>query len=407
MRKKNNHKSGLSLNRRTFLQNVGTCSVLAGGAVLGVPPQASADEEKTAKDRQPTPEVKTNIEEFMKVPKAPCGLPGPFPGKVVQVKDTKSLTEEDKIDAAVVKEMVKKGITRLTGKSMKESFDLLFKTDDMVGLKVNPVGPPLINTHVEVTEAVIQWLVDSGLPKKNIIIFDRFEPMLKESGYTPERFPGVGLETLQILDFERKEGEKHKSEDQFDLEAYYYAEGVLGKKVPRYKDDEFYLSQHVFNNEYSYFGKLVTQKLTKIINIPAYKNTGNGISMATKNVGYGVLCNTGRLHQPLFFRVCTEVLAAPWVRDKMVLNITDGLRGQYDGGPGLNAQFVYPNHALYFATDPFALDMVCHQELVAKREAMEVRVDKSPLYTDYLHQGERLGLGIANPEKIETIRVTS
>jgi len=52
--------------------------------------------------------------------------------------------------------------------------------------------------------------------------------------------------------------------------------------------------------------------------------------------------------------VCTEVTAAPWIRDKLVLNVLDGLRGQYDGGPMPAAAFVYPYHTLYFATDPFA-----------------------------------------------------
>ena len=100
--------------------------------------------------------------------------------------------------------------------------------------------------------------------------------------------------------------------------------------------------------------------------------------MATKNMGYGSLCNTGRLHAPLFFNVCTEVLAAPVVRDKLVLNITDGLRAQYDGGPDKNAQFVYDNHSLYFATDPFALDMICHRQMIAKRKAMGDHRQREP-----------------------------
>ncbi|RPJ85679.1 MAG: DUF362 domain-containing protein, partial [Acidobacteria bacterium] len=137
------------------------------------------------------------------------------------------------------------------------------------------------------------------------------------------------------------------------------------------------------------------------VNLAAYKNTGNGISMATKNLGYGALCNTARLHGPLFFKVCTEVLAAPVIRDRLVLNITDGLRGQYDDGPGLNAQFVYPNHSLLFATDPFALDMICHRQLVAKRKAAGIKVNEHPRYTDYLRYAEKLGLGIADPEKIK------
>ena len=197
----------------------------------------------------------------------------------------------------------------------------------------------------------------------------------------------------------------HVSADKFDKDVYYFAKGIVGKGVQGYKDDEFYLNQHVFNGEYSYFGKLVTQQLTKIVNLAAYKNTGDGISMATKNLGYGSLCNTGRLHAPLFFNVCTEVLAAPAVRDKLVLNVTEALRAQYDGGPDMNAQFVYPNHSLFFATDPFALDMVCHRELVAKRKAMGVAVNEHPRFTDYLHYAQGLGLGIAAPEKITYVKV--
>ena len=92
------------------------------------------------------------------------------------------------------------------------------------------------------------------------------------------------------------------------------------------------------------------------------------------------------------------------LRDKLALNITDGLRAQYDGGPDKNAQFVYPNHSLYFATDPFALDMVGHREILAKRKAMGVTVNEHPKFTDYLHYAEKLGLGVADPEKIRLVR---
>jgi len=165
-----------------------------------------------------------------------------------------------------------------------------------------------------------------------------------------------------------------------------------------------YLNQHVVNDKHSYFGKLLTSKLTKIINIPVFKNTGNGISMATKNLGYGAVCNTGRLHQPLFFDVCTEVLAFPAIRDKLVLNITDGLRGQYEGGPMPNAQFTWQYDRLFLATDPFALDMVCHNLLVEKRKAMKIKVNEHPKYSEYLRYGEKLGLGVADPAKIKHLK---
>jgi len=390
----------LELNRREFVKTIGTCSVAAGGLVLGVP--------AFGQEKQAAPKVETNISDFLKVPKNKHSLPGPFPGKAVKVQDERSL-EQDRFNSEVIHQMVEKGITTLTGKSMKESFGLFFDKRDIIGLKVNPVGPPLINTSQELVDAVIAWLVANGTPKQNIIIWDRFDYMLKDAGFTAGRFPGIGIEGLQTMDergnnWRDKDG-NHVSINNFDRNVFYYAKGIVGKKVRGYKDDEFYLNQHVFNGEYSYFGKLVTQKLTKIINLAAYKNTGNGISMACKNLGYGALCNTGRLHDPLFFSVCTEVFAAPVIRDKLVLNITDGIRGQYEGGPDKNAQFVYPNRALYFATDPFALDMICHRELVAKRKEMGIQVNENPRWTEYLFYAEKLGLGVATPERIKLTRV--
>lgn len=405
---KHDSKDKKDMNRRQFLK--GSCTVV-GGVVLGSGALGEEEKKEEAKkaDRQPPPEVETNIDDFMKVPKAEGAIPGPFPGKVVEVKDSKSLVD-DKVDKDVVRDMMEKGITKLTGKNMKESFELLFKPEDVVGIKINPVGP-VINTRLEVTDAVIQWLVDSGMPKKNIIIWDRFDKMLDTVGYTKDNFPGIRIEALQTMDLTadgtswRNEDGTHVSADRFDEEAFYYAKGIFGKGVPGYKDDEFYLNQHVVNTEYSYFGKLITKELTKIINLPVFKNTGGGVSMATKNLGYAATNNTGRLHQPIFFRVCTEVLAAPWVRDKLALNIIDGLRGQYDGGPGFNAQFVYDHHTMYFATDPFAMDMLCHNLLKEKRREMKVKVSDHPIYTDYLHQAEKLGLGITNMDKIEHIKV--
>ena len=390
------------VTRREFVK-IGAVSAVAGGIVLGVPSMADAQQPPI-----PAP-PETNIDDFMKVPKGKHALPGPFPGRVVEVKDPRSLVD-DKIDAKVVGDMFERGIRTLTGQDMKQSYALLFEPGDVIGIKVNPVGPPLINTHIELTQAVVKWLIDNKVPPDHIVIWDRFDYMLKDAGYTPDQFSkGVRVEGLQTMDetgntWKDAKG-NHVSLDNFDKDVFYFAKGIVGKNVRGYKDDEFYLNQHVFNGEYSYFGKLLTKRLTRIVNLAAFKNTGAGISMATKNMGYGSVCNTGRLHAPLFFNVCTEVLAAPTVREKLVLNITDGLRGQYDGGPDKNAQFVYANHSLYFATDPFALDMICHRQLVAKRKEMGVAVNENPRFTDYLHYAERLGLGIANTEKISYVKV--
>jgi hypothetical protein len=395
--------SAFTVKRRDFLKLGG---VIGAGLLLGNPAAWAEEKAKAA----PPPKPKTNVDDVLKIPRTKHSLPGPFPGKVVEVTDPKAMVK-DQPARDVVRAMFEKGVQNLTGRNMKESFDLFFQKDDVVGIKVNPVGPGLIATRLEVVDAAINWLVKNGIKPANVIIWDRFDFMLKDAGFTPQRYPGIGIEGMQTMDegFYSGEGKdnskwlgtdgKHLSEPKFDAGVYYWAD------VDGPQNDLGYLNQQVFNGKYSYFGKLVTQKLTKIINIPVLKNTGNGISVATKNIGYGAICNTNRLHKPLFFDVCTEVHAFPAIRDKLVLNVADGLRAQYDGGPMPAAEFAYAFNTLFFATDPFALDTVCHNILLEKRKSMKVKVNEHPMFTEYLRYAERLGLGVGTPEKIEWVRV--
>jgi len=392
----------LNFDRREFFRALGAGAAVAGGVVLGGPAFAQEAAER------PAP-LETNLSDFMAVPRGRHALPGPFPGRVVRITDRRVL-KGDQVRPRVVRRMFADGITQLTGKPMGDSFRIFFEPGDVVGIKVNPVGPPLINTRLELVDAVIAWLTECGLPADRIVVWDRFDAMLRSAGFTAERFPGVRIAALQSMgegsNFLGPDG-RHISADSFDPEVFYFVKGVEGKGVRGYRDDEYYLNQHVFNGEYSYYGKLVTRELTKIINLAVFKNTGHGISMATKNLGYGALANTGRLHVPLGLRVNTEVLAAPCLRDRLVLNVIDGIRGQYEDGPMLNEQYVYPHHTLYFGTDPFAMDTVCHHELVAKRRAMGIAVNEHPRFTEYLRLGEELGLGVADPARISLRRITA
>jgi len=395
-----------SLNDRTAVNRRELLKISAGlGLLLGRPDLWAQEATKP----QPAARPATNVDVALKIAKTSLSLPGPFPGRVVQVTDSRAI-QGKRVQPAVLGEMFSTGLRRLTGLEMDQSFGLFFNKQDVVGLKVNPVGPGIIATHLELIDQILNWLTSNGLPRRQIIIWDRFDYMLTDAGITSQRFPGIGIEGLQTMDESAAEGKSqdnsrwllpdgsHISADRFDKEVYYWAD-VEGDKDPAY------LNQHVFNEKHSYFGKLLSQKLTKIINLPVFKNTGNGVSMATKNIGYGSICNTARLHRPLFFDVCTEVLAFPVIRDKLVLNIMDGLRGQYDGGPMPAAQFGYDFNTLFFATDPFALDAVGHRLLVEKRKLMNVKVNEHPRFTDYLRYAEKLGLGVVAEDKIQHVIV--
>jgi len=129
------------------LKTVGVAgAVAAGRVVLGVPAFA----EETPPLPSPPPTSKRTSPTSEGAEGAPRD-PGPFPGKVVAVQDARCL-EDEKVDGKVVAEMFERGITALTGKSMKKSFSLLFDKRDVVGIKVNPVGAPLIHVKPELAE---------------------------------------------------------------------------------------------------------------------------------------------------------------------------------------------------------------------------------------------------------------
>ena len=390
----------LNFDRRELLRAAGAGAALLGGRlVLGVPSAAGQD---TA------PEVTTNIDDFMKVPRGPHALPGPFPGRVVKVTDPKALAG-DAVDGKVVREMVEAGHPHAHRDEPAQELPHALHRRRRGGAQGQPGGraahhhPPRggrrrrpVARRQRAATAQHRHLGPlRGNARRGRVHRRSGSRACGSRGCSP--WPRRG----------RASGMPPATTSRpatSTARRCTWRAASTGKGVRGYQDDEYYLNQHVFNGEESYFGTLVTKRLTKIVNLAAYKNTGNGISMATKNIGYAAICNTGRLHQPLFFKVCTEVLAAPWVRDKLVLNITDGLRGQYDGGPDKNEKFVYPNNALYFATDPFALDMVCHRELMAVRKAKGVTVNEHPRFTEYLHYAERLGLGVVAPERLRWSR---
>ena len=153
-------ETALNVTRRNFLKASGTVGT---GLILGTPTLWAQEKKKG------NPKPKTNIDEIIKIPKTELSLPGKFPGKVVEVHNSNAL-ENDQPNKKIVQEMFVQGIKKLADNSMKKSYKMLFKKDDIIGIKVNPVGAGLISTRLEVVDAVIEWLVSNGTKKENIII---------------------------------------------------------------------------------------------------------------------------------------------------------------------------------------------------------------------------------------------
>ena len=342
----------------------------------------------------------TNVADALAYPRTEMSMPGKFPAKVVQVKDANSV-DDAVINYDVVNEMLKQAMLTLTGeKNIKRAWRKFFDKKDRIGLKVNPVAGMALSTSVEITKAVIEQLTNAGIPEKNLLIWDRREFQLTEAGFTKENFPGIKLVGTEQKDAEGsyygKDG-KQFAEKMIDKKWFYHA-NIEGEY------DEYTMPFMVNGGEYSYFSKIITQDVDKVINIPILKNAGATVTLAMKNLAYGVITNTGRLHKQLWGETIADVCAFPPVRDKVVLNIVDGIKGCYDGGPGANPQFFTNYESILVATDPVALDRVGHEIVIKKRIEEGIQEEDKPRYREFLERANGYNLGESDLEKIEWIK---
>lgn len=348
----------------------------------------------------PDPKPATNILDAIKIPRNENSMPGKYPAKVIQIDNDKSVIDKKIVyDAAY--EMISKGMLELTGKTnLKDAWLEFVSQKDRIGLKVNPVAGPTLTTSIEVTQAIVKQLEETGVPRENIIIWDRREEQLFEAGFTNEAFPGI-----KIVGTERPENGSMYDENgklyglrMIDTTQYYWADCED-------KYDSATIPYMVNEGKYSYFTKIVTEMVDKIINVPILKNAGSSVTLCLKNLAYGSITNTGRLHKQLWAETVAEVNAFPPLRDKVVLNIVDGLKGCFQGGPGANPQFFVDWKTILIGTDPVAVDRVGYDIVIKKRIAEGIQKEDSPRGRTFLNLAQDLKLGEADLEKIELKKI--
>jgi hypothetical protein len=349
--------------------------------------------------RNPDPVLKpaTNIADALKYPRTVNSMPGKFPARVVQVFNAAS-TAEGKPVFTETDKMIRQGMLELTGMNdLKQAWGLFVSPNEVIGLKVNPVAGKLLSTSHEVVKAVIAQLEETGIPRKNIVIWDRREFELTETGFTAENYPGITIRGTEQQDLKgsyyNAEGKLY-GDRMIDRELYYWAD-VEGKY------DAETMPYMVNEGKYSYYSRICTKEVDKIINIPILKNAGSSVTLALKNLAFGSVSNTGRLHKDLWAETCAEVCAFPPLRDKVVLNIADGIRGCFEGGPGANPQFITEFKTILLATDPVAMDRVGYELILKKRIAEKIQSIEKPGSRNFLELAGKLGLGEPDLAKID------
>lgn len=391
--KKESTNENLRQSRRRFFR-----MAALGGISAAVLPPWMGHSRTPEENEKPA----TNIRDTEKYPRNAASMPGKYPGKVVKVIHPEAV-QEGKINASLADEMLAKAMLSLTGAaSLSEAWRQFVGPDEIIGLKLNPVAGKMLYTSHEITRAVIRQLEEAGIPRKNLVIWDRREMQLHEVGYTQDAYPDIRITGTEAQD---------EAGSLYDTEGKLYGESRIDKDWYYWADveeeyDAYTLPYMVNSGKYSYFSKIVTQEVDKIINLPILKNAGKSVTLCLKNLAYGSVTNTGRLHKQLWSDTCAEVCAFPPLRDKVVLNIVDGLRGCYEGGPSANPQYIIDYNTLLVGTDPVAVDQVGF-EIV-----MDVRVEKGlqeapdMRYRKFLTMAEELKLGIADPDRLERINLS-
>ena len=342
------------MDRRTFVYHaaLGTLSLGLRPTARWIPVGQAGSRLKDLKIDLHTPDV----------PRSPLGMPGLFPGRVVEVVHAGSIVNR-RVAQPAVREMLDAGMKALTGEpAAKDAWAKFFVPADVVALKVNPSGVPGTVTSIPLLREVIQALNAVGVPNRNMIVYDRNSNQLEVNGYHALIQPGV-----RVVGLDQRWTVKGQTRGGYDPNAYCEMD-CFGERETR-----------------SYLASVVATEATKIVNLPCLKeHNASGVTGCLKNLAYGSFNNVDRTHQspktytdPVIAVMCT----APPLRNKSVLHIMDGLRAVYHGGPfAWNPDFVWEAKTLLIGTDPVAVDRVELEIVEQKRRELGVPplADRNP-----------------------------
>ncbi|MEX2261158.1 MAG: DUF362 domain-containing protein [Bryobacteraceae bacterium] len=282
-------------------------------------------------------------------PAASPGMPGPYRGQVVNVHSNRCIDETSgKADARTVRTMLSEGMRALTGdREERDSWARFVTPKDVVGVKVNCSGAPNIMSSPEVVAGIVENLIAIGVPPRQIYVYERFMSQMKRVGY--EKYVPEGV----------------------NLVAAEEARGsILGYDPKTYVEADFFGEEDTRSN----LVRLVSEKLTKIVNVPNMKeHRAAGVTGCLKNIAYGNFSNVDRSHRwektNTYSLIGTLASVEP-VRSITVLHVMDGLRGVWHAGPfSLNPKFRFFPKQMMFGTDPVAMDRLLIDVIEDKRKA--------------------------------------
>jgi uncharacterized protein (DUF362 family) len=246
--------------------------------------------------------------------------------------------------------MLSAGMRQLTGTSDdRDAWKHFISPDDVVGIKVNCSGAPIINSNPELVAAIIKNLLGVGVPAPNICIYDRFGNQMRIVNF--EAHVPAGVQTASAENGNNARG------------------FILGYDPFTYVEVDFFGEDDTRSN----LIRLVSDKFTKVINVPTMKeHRAAGVTGCLKNIAYGNFSNVARSHQYTKTNTLSFIgtlASVDMLRSKTVLNVADGIRSIWHGGPFCQSpRFLFFPKEIVVGTDPVAIDHHLIEMIEAKRE---------------------------------------
>lgn len=309
---------------------------------------------------------------------------------VIIVEDP-AATEAYRPRADHVEALLGRGIKELTGQTnSRDAWLSLVSTQDIIGLKVYSKPGPNSGTRPALVAGVAKALIQAGVPTHHIIIWDRDESDLREADF----FKLANELNVQCLAANKAGWD----------ETNYYDSPLLGSLI--YGDLEFEKKGEGVGRK-SFVSRLVSQQLTKIINLtPLLNHNEAGVCGNLYSLAMGCTDNYYRFeNDPTRLATAVpEIYALPVVGDKVVLNVTDALICQYEGGQRGLLHYSTMLNQIRLSRDPVALDVLSLKELdFLRRKAKAPNLRPN---VELYRNATLLELGVSDPArlKIETLR---
>ena len=344
-----------TVTRRGFL---GTSAALA--STLALPRLATAADSRPSLAASP-----------------PAGFtPFAAPGKIVKVSRSNTLQDNalwPKDEAA--RQMLERAMTELTGETdMKKAFGRFIHVEDKVAIKLNGIAGQkgqTMATNKELVLPIVENLLAMGIPAANIWIYEQYPTFLAGTRVNDKNLPGG------VKSFTHNNGTTTMDEIR--------VEGIATK-----------------------FTKYLTDA-TAVINVSTIKDHSIcGYTGMLKNMTHGSCINPHDFHAHNASPQIAHLYAQDVVKSRVRLNISDGFKVMYEGGPLDRRPDCRPPHeAVYVSSDPVALDAM-GESIVDK-----LRLDKglkslkdAKRDASYIRVAADLGLGIADLNRIRMREVS-